>query len=72
MDGFTGYNQIKMHPLKAEKTVFQTPMDNFNYTVILFGLKNATYQRAMMTIWNDCLEDYIDDSFVSPKKTLVM
>ena len=46
MDGFSGYNQIKMAPKDAEKTVFRTPMGNFYYTVMPFGLKNvgATYQ----------------------------
>ena len=49
MDGFSGYNQIKMAPKDAEKTAFRTPMGNFYYTVMPFGLKNAgiTYQRAM-------------------------
>ena len=46
MDGFNGYNQIKMAPRDAEKTAFRTPMGNFYYTVMSFGLKNAdaTYQ----------------------------
>ena len=41
MDGFSGYNQIKMAPKDAEKTAFRTPMGNFYYTVMPFGLKNA-------------------------------
>ena len=46
MDGFSGYNQIGMAPKDAEKTTFRTPMGNFYYTVMPFGLKNAgaTYQ----------------------------
>ena len=46
MDGFSGYNQIKMALRDAEKTAFRTPMGNFYYTVMSFGLKNAgvTYQ----------------------------
>ena len=46
MDGFIGYNQIRMAPKDAEKTAFRTPMGNFYYTVMPFGLKNAgvTYQ----------------------------
>ena len=45
MDGFSGYNQIRMAPSDAEKTTFGTPMGNFYYTVMPFGLKNvgATY-----------------------------
>ena len=46
MDRFSGYNQIIMAPRDAEKTTFKTPMGNFYYTVMSFGLKNAgaTYQ----------------------------
>ena len=29
MDGFSGYNQIRMAPKDAEKTAFRTPMGNF-------------------------------------------
>ena len=46
MDVFSGYNRIRMAPKDAEKTAFRTPMGNFYYTVMPFGLKNigATYQ----------------------------
>ena len=46
MDGFSGYNQIKMAPRDVEKITFRTCMGNFYYTVMPFGLKNvgATYQ----------------------------
>ena len=46
MDGFSSYNQIRMAPKDAEKTTFRTPIGNFYYTVMPFGLKNvvATYQ----------------------------
>lgn len=51
----------------AEKTAFPTPIGNFHYTVMSFGLKNAgaNYQRAMTAIFHDmlhgCLKDYVDD-----------
>uniref|UniRef100_A0A2N9E3P2 RNA-directed DNA polymerase n=1 Tax=Fagus sylvatica TaxID=28930 RepID=A0A2N9E3P2_FAGSY len=41
MDGFSGYNQIFMTPRDAEKTAFRTPIGNFYYTVMPFGLKNS-------------------------------
>uniref|UniRef100_A0A2N9FCN2 Uncharacterized protein n=1 Tax=Fagus sylvatica TaxID=28930 RepID=A0A2N9FCN2_FAGSY len=41
MDGFSGYNQIRMSTKDAEKTAFRTPIGNFYYTVMPFGLKNA-------------------------------
>lgn len=41
MDGFNGYNQIRMAPKDAKKTAFKTPIGNFSYTVMPSGLKNA-------------------------------
>ena len=74
MDGFSGYNQIRMAPKDVEKTAFRTPMDNFYYIVMPFGLKNAgaTYQRAMMAIFHDMmhqeLEDYVDSIVVKSRR----
>ena len=39
MDGFSGYNQIKMAVGDAECTAFRTPVGNFHYTVMPFGLR---------------------------------
>ncbi|KAG8498795.1 hypothetical protein CXB51_005149 [Gossypium anomalum] len=52
MDGFSGYNQIKMHPEDMDKTTFITLWGTFCYKVMSFGLKNAgaTYQRAMLKL----------------------
>ena len=41
MDGFNECDQIRMAPKNAEKTPFKTPIGNFYYTVMSFGLKNA-------------------------------
>ena len=74
MDGFNGYNQIRMAPKDAEKTAFRTTIGNFYYTVMPFGLKNAsaTYQRAMTAIFHDMmhqeLEDYVDDIVVKSRR----
>uniref|UniRef100_A0A2N9ER07 RNA-directed DNA polymerase n=1 Tax=Fagus sylvatica TaxID=28930 RepID=A0A2N9ER07_FAGSY len=74
MDGFSGYNQILMSPKDAEKTAFRTPIGNFYYTVMPFGLKNAgaTYQRTMTAMFHDMMhreiEDYVDDIVVKSKK----
>ena len=73
MDGFSGYNQIRMAPGDEEKTAFRTPVGNFFYVVMPFGLKNAgaTYQRAMTAIFHDIMhefvEDYVDDLVVKSK-----
>ncbi|KAG8486695.1 hypothetical protein CXB51_020171 [Gossypium anomalum] len=67
MDGFSGYNQIKMHPEDMNKTIFVTMWGTFCYKVMPFGLKNAgaTYQRAMVTLFHDMMhkeiEVYVDD-----------
>ncbi|GAU46907.1 hypothetical protein TSUD_299580 [Trifolium subterraneum] len=67
MDGFSGYNQIKMAPGDMEKTSFITPWGTLCYKVMPFGLKNAgaTYQRAMTTLFHDMMhkeiEVYVDD-----------
>ena len=74
MDGFSGYNKIKMASRDAKKTTFRTPMGNFYYTVMPFELKNAgaTYQRAMTAIFHDMmhqeLEDYVDDIVVKSRR----
>ncbi|KAA3483325.1 hypothetical protein EPI10_005509 [Gossypium australe] len=39
MDGFSGYNQIKMHPEEMDKTTFVTMWGTFCYKVMPFGLK---------------------------------
>ena len=67
MDGFSGYNQIKMASKDMEKTTFLTMWGIFCYKVMPFGLKNAesTYQRAMVTLFHDMMhkeiEVYVDD-----------
>ena len=57
MDGFSGYNQIRMAPKDAKKTAFRTPIGNFYYTVMLFGLKNAgaIYQWIMTAIFHEMM-----------------
>ncbi|PKI36262.1 hypothetical protein CRG98_043347, partial [Punica granatum] len=49
MDGFSGYNQIRMAEEDKIKMTFTTTWGTFCYRVMPFGLKNAgaTYQRAM-------------------------
>ena len=57
MDGFSGYNQIRMALRDVEKTAFRTPMGNLYYTMMPFGLKNAgtTYQRAITAIFHNMM-----------------
>ena len=73
MDGFLGYNQIKMAPKDMEKTSFITPWGTYCYKVMSFGLKNAgaTYQRAATTLLHDLIykkvKVYVDDMIVKSK-----
>ena len=57
MDGFSGYNQIKMALEDMEKTSFITPRGTYCYKVMPFGLKNAsaTYQCASITLLHDLI-----------------
>ena len=41
MDGFSGYNQIRMAQEDMEKTTFLTMWGTFCYKIMPFGLKNA-------------------------------
>ena len=41
LDGFSGYNQVLVHPNDQEKTAFTTPWGTFMYVKMPFGLMNA-------------------------------
>ena len=49
LDACQGYHQIPLAAKDQEKTAFVTPVGNYNYKVMPFGLKNAgsTYQGMM-------------------------
>ena len=74
MDKFNEYNQIRMAPKDVEKTAFRMPIRNFYYTVMPFGLKNAsaTYQCTMTAIFHNMMHqelvDYVDDIIGEIKK----
>ena len=73
LDAFQGYHQIPLALDDQEKTAFVTPIGNYHYKVMLFGLKNvgSTYQRMMMRMFESLLgkniEIYIDDMVVKSK-----
>ena len=73
LDAFQGYHQIPLALEDQEKTAFVTPIRNYQYKVMSFGLKNAesTYQRMMMRMFESLLgkniEIYIDDMVVNSK-----
>ena len=73
LDAFQGYHQIPLALDDQEKTAFVTPIGNYHYKVMLFGLKNAgsTYQRMMTRMFKSQLgkniEIYINDMMVKSK-----
>ena len=74
LDAFSGYHQITLHMLDAEKTAFMTPHGLFFYNVMSFGLKNvgAEYQRLVTKMFKlllrKTIEVYIDDMLVKSKE----
>ena len=73
-NAFQGYHQIPLALDDQEKTTFVTPIGNYHYKVMPFGLKNAgsTYQRMMTRMFESLLrkniEIYIDDMVVKSKR----
>ena len=70
LDAFQGYHQIPFALEVQEKTAFLTPVENYHYKVMPFGLKNAgsTYQRIMTRMFEPQLgEVYINDMVVKSK-----
>ena len=73
LDAFQGYHQIPLASDDQEKTVFVTPIGNYHYKVMPFGLKNtgSTYQRMMTIMFKPQLgrsiEVYIIDIVVKSR-----
>lgn len=73
MDGFSGYNQVKMDPLDFAKTAFITYRSVYAFKMMPFRLINAgsTYQKMMNTIFKSQLgrnmESYVDDMIAKSK-----
>ena len=73
LNAFQGYHQIPLAFDDQEKTSFVTPVGNYHYKVMSFGLKNAgsTYQRMMTKMFEaqmgKNIEVYIDDMVVKSK-----
>eukprot|EP00253_Pinus_taeda_P025277 PITA_25277 len=67
LDGFSGYNQILVHPDDRLKTKFRTKWGTYAYQKMPFGLINAgaTFQRAMDITFkgliNRTVVVYLDD-----------
>ena len=74
LDAFQEYHQISVALDDQEKTSFVTPIGNYHYKLMSFGLKNArsTYQRMMTKMFESQMgkniEVYIDDMVVNPNQ----
>ncbi|KAL4386806.1 hypothetical protein GQ457_09G017360 [Hibiscus cannabinus] len=62
LDGYSGYNQIAIAPEDQEKTTFTCPYGTYAFRRMPFGLCNApaTFQRCMLAIFSDMVEDYLE------------
>ena len=75
LDGFSGYNQVRMHPDDQEKTAFVTEWGVFVAVVMMFGLKTAptTFQRVIQEIFGDYIpafmQVFLDDFSVYSRKS---
>ena len=73
LNAFQGCHQIPLALDDKEKTNFVTPIGNYHYKVMPFGLKNAgsTYQRMMTKMFESQMgkntEVYIDDMVAKSK-----
>ncbi|XP_070014814.1 uncharacterized protein [Nicotiana sylvestris] len=62
LDGYSGYNQISIALEDREKMSFTCPYDIYAFRRMSFGLCNrpATFQRCMMSIFTDMVEEIIE------------
>ena len=62
LDGFSGYNQVSIHPNDQHKTAFATEFGIYAYRVMPFGLTNApaTFQRLMNHAFGEYLRDFLE------------
>lgn len=62
LDGYSGYNQITIAPEDQEKTAFTCLYRTYAFKHMPFGLcyAPATFQRCMMAIFHDMVEDFVE------------
>ena len=62
LEGFSGYNQVCMHPADQEKTAFVKEWGVFVAVAIVFGLTTApaTFQRVIQENFNDYIPTFME------------
>jgi hypothetical protein len=70
-DGFSGYHQIQIAKEDCHKTKFAKKWGSYQYTVMLFGLKNvpAIFSRVVVEAFKEFLHKYLEE--VVPMEYLV-
>ena len=61
MDGFYGYHHIRIAKEDHHKTTFVTEWGCFQYTVMLFGLKNppVIFSRVVVAAFKDFIQNFL-------------
>ena len=61
LDGFSGYNQVRMHPNGEEKTEFVIEWGVFVAVVMMFGLKTAptTFQWIIVEVFGEYIPTFM-------------
>jgi hypothetical protein len=64
-DGFSGYHQIRIAKEDRHKTTFSTEWGSYQYTVMLFGLKNAPtiFSRVVVEAFKEFLHKFLEAYF---------
>ena len=67
MEGFSGYNQVRMTEENQQKTTLVTKWGVFVVVVMMFGLKNApiTFQRMVMEIFEEFIPNFMQVSQIT-------
>ena len=61
LEGFRGYNQVRMHPKDQEKTTFVTDWGVYVAVVMMFVLKTTpmTFQRIIIEIFGEYIPAFM-------------
>ena len=61
LDGFSGYNQVRLAPVDQDKTIFFTYWGEYVVVVMMLRLKTVpvTFQRAIMQIFEEFIPTFM-------------
>ena len=64
-DEFSGYHQIRITPEDRSKTTFATKWGYFQYTVMMFGLKNAPaiFSWVVVVVFKEFIHKFLEVYF---------